>query len=83
MKQFLLRLSISIATYSYGALSLSTRPSLFNDHQHSRRQWLADSVAKVSVGIIAFLPTPATFAADDYENPNMPAGPEERCKHSL
>ena len=87
MKQFLLRLSISsIVMYSYGALALSTRPSLFNDHQqHSRRQWLSDSVAKakVSVGIIAFLPTPATFAADDYENPNMPAGPEERCKHSL
>ena len=87
MKQFLLRLSISsIVMYSYGALALSTRPSLFNDHQqHSRRQWLSDSVAKakVSVGIVAVLPTPATFAAEGYDNPNIPTAPEERCKHIL
>ena len=82
MKQFLIRLSINIVMIyrSYGALALSTRRPP-ND-QFSRRQWLSDSVAKVSVGIGTFLPTP-TIAAEGYDNPNMPAGPEERCKHIL
>ena len=46
---------------------------------------MSDSVAKakVSVGIVAVLPTPATFAAEGYDNPNMPTAPEERCKHIL
>ena len=81
MKQFLIRLSINIVMIcSYGALALSTRRPP-ND-QYSRRQWLSDSIAKVSVGIVAVLPTP-TIAAEGYDNPNMPAGPEERCKHIL
>jgi len=53
-----------------GALALS-----INSQGSTRRKWLSESVAKVSVGI--FLPTPA-IAADGYENPNIPAQAEER-----
>ena len=53
-----------------GALAFSINPQGI-----TRRKWLSESVAKVSVGL--FLPPPA-IAADGYENPNMPVQAEER-----
>ena len=52
----------------------------------SRRQWLSGSAAKVisAAGIATSSPTAAIAAPDEeYNNPNIPAGPEERCKRHL
>ena len=48
-----------------------------------RRQLLADSFATLASSSV-FLPTAMANAADDdeYNNPNIPAAPEERCKTS-
>ena len=50
----------------------------------SRRQWLSGSAAKVisAAGIVATSSPNTAIAAPDeeYNNPNIPAGPEERCK---
>ncbi|KAL7524900.1 hypothetical protein ACHAXR_000766, partial [Thalassiosira sp. AJA248-18] len=53
-----------------GALAPSIKPA-----GSTRRKWLSESAAKVAAGL--FLPAPA-FAADGYENPNIPAAPEEK-----
>ena len=50
---------------------------------NTRRQWMAESLMyNVMVGGLTVLdPLVAIAAADEqYNNPNMPAGPEERCK---
>lgn len=57
------------------ALSLS-------NNVNTRRQWMAESMYNVMVGGLTVLdPLVANAAADEqYDNPNMPAGPEERCE---
>ena len=54
----------------------------------TRRQWLSGSAVKVIIsaaGIVAISSPTAAIAAPDeeYNNPNIPAGPEERCKRHL
>lgn len=60
----------SIATA--GALALSS----VGPQRSTRRKWLSESAANVAAGL-AFFPASA-FAAEGYDNPNMPEGPEER-----
>lgn len=55
----------------------TTRPNTST----SRRQWLSGSAVKVisAAGIVATSsPTAAIAADEEYNNPNIPAGPEER-----
>ena len=51
---------------------------------NTRRQWMAESLMSYNVmvgGLTVLDPLVANAAADEqYDNPNMPAGPEERCK---
>jgi len=54
-----------------------------NDTINTRRRWLSEASAKVisAAGIVAISPPTDAIAADEeYNNPNIPAGPEERCK---
>lgn len=49
--------------------------------QITRRKWFSESVAKAAaatVGVASFSTTPPAIAAEGYENPNIPAVPEER-----
>jgi hypothetical protein len=47
----------------------------------TRRRWLSESVS--ATGIALFIPASHAIAADadGYENPNLPAAPEEKCEH--
>lgn len=60
--------------------------SLGNNVVNTRRQWMAESLYvlmyDVMVGGLTVLDPLVANAAEDeqYDNPNMPAGPEERCK---
>ena len=44
----------------------------------SRRKWLSESASKVHAAGFAFLPASHAIAANGYENPNLPAAPEEK-----
>lgn len=72
----LLRVScLSIAVT--GAFALSTAPR----ERSTRRQWFSQSAARVSAVAAAAglaLPVAPALADEGYENPNIPAGPEER-----
>ena len=53
------------------------------NNNNTRRQWMTESLMyNVMVGGLTILdPLVANAAADEqYDNPNMPAGPEERCE---
>lgn len=54
-----------------GALALSLSP------RSTRRKWLSESAASVTAGLAFTLSAPA-IAADGYDNPNIPAQPEEK-----
>lgn len=60
----------SIATA--GALAFSS----VGPQRSTRRKWISESAANVLAGL-AFFPASA-LAAEGYDNPNMPEGPEER-----
>ena len=81
MNKIILRVYIIFAILcSYHAMIISAL-SLGNN-VNTRRQWMAESLHNVMVGGLTVLdPLVANAAADEqYDNPNMPAGPEERCK---
>ena len=47
---------------------------------NTRRQWMTDSVMYMIGGLTVLDPLVVNATADEqYDNPNMPAGPEERC----
>jgi len=84
MNQIILRVYIIFAILcSYHVVIISAL-SLGNNVK-TRRQWMNESLMykyNVMVGGLTVLdPSVANAAADEkYDNPNMPAGPEERCK---
>lgn len=43
----------------------------------TRRKWLSESASAAG---ITFIPASHAIAADGYENPNLPAAPEEKCE---
>ena len=48
---------------------------------NTRRQWMTDSLMyNMMVGGLTVLDPLVANADEQYDNPNMPAGPEERCK---
>ncbi len=73
LRLFIIALVSSIFTTTSLALSLRIQGT-------TRRQWLSESVSKVHVAGLAFLPASHAIAADGYENPNLPAAPEEKCE---
>lgn len=71
MKVLLLCIIAISSIAKSGALAFST-----GSPRSTRRKWLSESAASVATGL-AFFSAPA-IAADGYENPNIPAGPEEK-----
>ena len=67
-----------LSSVASGALGWSVNTNI-QETSCTRRKWLSESVAKVSVAAGIFVPARA-FADDGYENPNIPASPEEKCK---
>jgi hypothetical protein len=74
LRLFIIAIVSPIFTTTSLALSLRIQGT-------TRRKWLSESVPKVHVAGLAFFPASHAIAADGYENPNLPAAPEEKCEH--